>query len=120
MGLLDHLRSGLCIALFLLIGFSMNGYAEAADVKVVVKQGTRAFLPQEITIKLGDKVTWVNQDQESHFVISAGPSSMQRVRDTEKLEINKLLLPGESYTYFFAEADIYSYFCAIHMEMWGR
>ena len=107
------------IALALSMGYGLTEDADAADFEIVVKSGMKAFSPQEIKIKLGDKVTWMNNNQEDHFLTSAGPSSRQVVTSTEKLEIHKLLHPGESYTHSFAEPETYYYFCAIHMQMWG-
>lgn len=109
----------LLVNLLLLIGFGAISYAHAAEFRIVVKPGTKAFTPQEIKIKLGDQVIWVNEGQEDHFLTSAGPSSKPFVPRPGDLEIHKLLHQGESYMHSFAEADTYYYFCAIHMQMWG-
>ena len=119
---MDSLRrtiSLLLITLFLSVGFGVISYADAADFKVVVKPGTKAFTPQEIKIKLGDKVSWVNESGEEHYLTSAGPSSRQTVIGPENLEINQLLPTGASYTHSFKEPETYFYFCAIHTQMWG-
>ena len=115
----SHLHSTLLITLLLTFGFGVLSYANAADFQIVVKPGARAFTPQEIKIKLGDKVTWTNKAEEEHFLTSAGPSSIQVVPGTEFLLIHKLLHPGDSYTHTFSEPETYVYFCAIHMQMWG-
>jgi plastocyanin len=107
------------ITLLLLIGPVVISAAEAADYSVVVKPGLKAFTPQEMKIKLGDKVNWINESEEEHFLTSVGPLSKQMVSSTEELEIHKLLKPGEGYTHSFAKADTYYYFCAIHLQMWG-
>jgi len=109
----------LSVAMLLSIGFGVIDDADAADFKVVVKQGTKAFMPQEMKIKLGDQVRWINEGEEEHFLTSAGPSSRQVVSGTENLEIHKRLPPSESYSHSFAQAETYYYFCAIHMQMWG-
>jgi len=107
------------ITFLLSIGSGVMNDAGAADFRIVVKPGTKAFTPQEIKIKLGDQVIWVNEGQEDHFLTSAGPSSKPFVPRPEDLEIHKLLHQGESYMHSFAESDTYYYFCAIHMQMWG-
>jgi plastocyanin len=119
MRLLFHTLFIPLITLALSIGYGLTDDADAADFEIAVKSGTKAFSPQEVKIKLGDKVTWMNKNQEDHFLTSAGPSSKQVVRGTEDLEIHKLLHPGESYTHSFTEPETYYYFCAIHMQMWG-
>jgi plastocyanin len=106
-------------ALLVLIGVGAIGAAEGATIKIVVKQGAQEFTPQQITIKVGDGVRWVNEDQTEHTLISATPSSRQAAVDAEDLFINTLLDPGFNYTYTFGEAGTYYYFCASHMQMWG-
>jgi plastocyanin len=107
----------LMILLLFMMGATPD--ADAADFKIVVKPGVKAFTPQEIKIKSSDQVSWINEGAEEHFLTSAGPSSKQVVRGTESLEIHKLLKPGESYNHSFTLPETYYYFCAIHMQMWG-
>lgn len=107
------------MAILLSVGISVTTHADVGDFKVAVKPGTKAFTPQVLKIMLGDKVSWINQSQEDHFLTSAGPTSRHEVSGAESLEIHKLLQPGESYSHTFTQADTYYYFCAIHMQMWG-
>ena len=37
-----------------------------------------AFNPQTITVKSGEKITWINRDEEPHTVVSVGSSSRNR------------------------------------------
>jgi len=101
------------------IGVGVVPPADAADFEIVIKQGLKTFMPQAIKIKLGDRVTWTNRDDEDHFLTSAGPATNQTVMGTENLEIHRFLRPGESYTHSFTLTETYYYFCAIHMQMWG-
>ena len=107
------------IAIFLLVGAGMASHSEAADFQIAVKKETRAFTPQEITIKAGDEVMWVNDSDEKHFLTSAGSSDVEVVSGTEHLMIHKLMHPGDSYMYTFTKPETYFYFCAIHLNMWG-
>jgi len=109
----------LLITLLASIGFGVISYTQAADFKIVVKPGAKAFMPQEVKIRLGDKVSWVNESGEEHFLTSAGPSSKQVVIGTENLEIHQLIPAGASYAHSFKEPETYFYFCAIHNQMWG-
>jgi len=77
------------------------------------------FTPQEITIKAGDRVIWVNEDREDHSVMSSGPVLEKTTVGAESLVIDTLLHPGASYAHSFHEPGTYSYFCAGHMQMWG-
>ena len=101
------------------IGFGGIPCASAADVGILVKPETRAFTPQQIKVKLGDKVIWSNQSGEDHFLTSAGGISGPGVMGVENLMIHKLLHPDMSHSYTFDKPDTYLYFCAIHMDMGG-
>ncbi len=111
-------KAGL-LSLVLALFFTFGPTAIAADVKIHVKPGTKVFTPQHLKIKAGDTVTWVNEDQEEHYLTSAGPSTLQVVLGTENLMMHKPLPTGASYDYTFTEPETYHYFCGIHAEMWG-
>ena len=67
-----------------------------------------AFAPAAITVKVGTKVTWTNQDTDAHTVTSqnnAGPLNSQP------------LGTGQSYSYTFSAPGTYSYLCTIHPFM---
>lgn len=66
------------------------------------------FSPANLTIKVGDTVTWTNHDTAPHnVVISDGP-----VKFT-----SPTLNTGETYTYTFTVAGKYDYYCSIHPDM---
>lgn len=112
--------SVLLATLLLLIGAVANPGAEAADSTVVMHPGWEAFLPQVITIRVGERVTWVNDSRtDDAFVISSGPVTRQTTVGQDDLEMDAVLHPGTSYTHAFREPGTYYYFCAGHMQMWG-
>jgi plastocyanin len=119
---MDRLRCLLAAFLAILAlttGTALIRDVEAATIRIVVNPAVKAFNPQHVSAKLGDEVTWVNEDQEDHFLTSAGPSSGRTVIGAENLLIHKLLHPATSYSHRFSEPGTYNYFCAIHMQMWG-
>ena len=66
------------------------------------------FSPANLTIKVGDTVTWTNHDTAPHnVVISDGP-----VKFT-----SPTLNTGDTYTYTFTVAGTYDYYCSIHPDM---
>ncbi|MEW6683508.1 MAG: cupredoxin domain-containing protein [Nitrospirota bacterium] len=93
--------------------------ARAATLKVLVKAGVEEFTPQRLTIRAGDKVTWVNQDDELHSLVSAGLVSRQSTTEPSEPFINTPLPSGASYTQVFTQPGTYHYFCANHMQVWG-
>jgi len=41
-----------------------------------------AFNPQTITVKSGEKVTWINRDEEPHTIVSVGKQFKKSTRST--------------------------------------
>lgn len=63
-----------------------------------------AFSPATLTIRAGDSVTWVNNDNVPHTVTFAafGSNNLQR---------------GDKYTHVFDTPGTYDYYCAPHPSM---
>ncbi len=77
----------------------------AQDIKVTIDNFT--FTPAELTVKVGDTVTWTNHDDIPHTVVSAGKFR------------SKALDSDDSFTFTFATAGDYKYFCSLHPHMTG-
>lgn len=69
-----------------------------------------AFSPAELTIKIGDTVTWKNFDLAAHRVISDTGTEL----DSLELRTDK------SYAHTFYTAGTYDYHCGIHTYMKGK
>lgn len=67
-----------------------------------------AFSPASLTVKVGDKVTWTNQDSVGHSA-TADDSSF----DTGVLQ------QGQSGSVTFSKAGTYTYHCSVHPNMHG-
>ena len=66
-----------------------------------------AFNPEQITIRAGDSITWVNQDSDRHRLSGDGIESRE--------------LPNKaSFTAQFPEPSQLAYHCTIHTYMEGR
>jgi amicyanin len=68
------------------------------------------FNAQSITIKVGDVVTWVNEDPMQHTVTSDSGSELNSD------SLNK----GEIYSHTFNQKGTFSYQCNIHPSMKGK
>jgi plastocyanin len=79
--------------------------AAAADVKI----DNFSFGPQELTVPVGATVTWTNRDDIPHTVVSSDGVFKSKVRDTD-----------EKFSYTFAKAGTYPYYCSIHPKMTGK
>ena len=77
----------------------------------------KAYSPSPLTVKVGDTVTWINNDFEQHTVTSgtgiSDPSSGQ--------ELSSYLMSfGGRYEHAFTETGEYEYYCQIHPMMRGE
>jgi plastocyanin len=68
-----------------------------------------AFEPAEVTVAVGDTVTWSNDDEVPHDVTadsfsSGDPGGMQ---------------PGDTFEHTFEEAGTFDYVCTVHPGMEG-
>jgi plastocyanin len=66
-----------------------------------------SFSPPQLTVKAGATVTWKNQDDIPHTVVSAGKFK------------SKALDTDDSYSFTFTAAGDYTYFCSLHPHMTG-
>jgi plastocyanin len=74
-----------------------------------------AFSPQTLTVKVGTKVTWTNNDSATHDVASTdGPGTAAA---TTSLFNSGPLGSGQSFSFTFAKAGTYTYECTIHAAM---
>ena len=65
------------------------------------------FSPTDVTVKVGDSVTWTNNDSAAHTVAFADFDSGQ-------------IAPGATYTHKFDTAGTFDYKCSIHPSMTAK
>ncbi|MFQ5456490.1 MAG: plastocyanin/azurin family copper-binding protein [Nitrospirota bacterium] len=83
--------------------------------EVIVLKNKFLFSPQELTIKVGDTVKWINNDvRRHHFATIPGSGP------TDELEIFHLFEPSDSWSHTFNTPGEYPYFCFIHNQMRGK
>lgn len=68
-----------------------------------------SFNPSVLTVKVGTKVTWVNNDSAPHTITS----------DSDNLLNSPTLSPGQSFSFIFTNAIAENYHCTIHPIMKG-
>ena len=68
-----------------------------------------AFDPQKITVKSGEKITWINRDGEPHTVVSVG----------KKFQRSPGLDTDQEFSIIAAAPGTYEYFCSVHPKMTG-
>ena len=79
--------------------------AQAQELKVTIDNFT--FTPAELTVKVGDTVTWTNHDDIPHTTVSAG-KFRSKTMDTD-----------DKFSFTFTSAGDYKYFCSLHPHMTG-
>ncbi|MBS0432425.1 MAG: cupredoxin domain-containing protein [Proteobacteria bacterium] len=67
------------------------------------------FMPAQLTVPVGAKVTWTNRDEEPHIVVSTG----------NQFPASPGLDTGDHYQATFTRPGTYTYFCSIHPQMVG-
>ncbi len=83
----------------------------AATGAVAVDIANFAFNPVMIEVKVGDTITWTNNDSAPHTVTQK-PSGSGFQSGTLK--------PGESFSYTFDTAGTFDYYCEFHAGMRGQ
>ncbi|MGN6473469.1 MAG: cupredoxin domain-containing protein [Mycobacteriales bacterium] len=68
------------------------------------------FSPSTLTVPVGTKVTFLQEDGTPHTVTGSGNSAF-----INSAPLNK----GQSYSVTFAKAGTYNYICSIHTTMHG-
>ena len=115
-------------AIFVLLTAGIGAFTQSALAVIVdMPEGTilpgceiddMCFVPSDVTILPGGKVTWTNSDTAGHTVESGttteGSAGLFGTGFT-------LMPPGESYTFEFDgfEPGTYPYFCLVHPWMEG-
>ena len=95
-------RPAVATALLMLLGVTS---VRAQQVNITIDNFT--FAPQELTLKVGDSVTWTNHDDIPHTIVSAGKFR------------SKTLDTDSSFSFTFTVAGDYKYFCSLHPHMTG-
>ncbi len=95
-----------------LLGKEISGSAPATGATVAIK--VFAYNPSPLQVKIGTSVTWRNQDDIGHTVNSGTHDAPGGPLSSGILNLNG------AYSFTFAQAGTYSYFCQRHPSMAGR
>ena len=91
------------VAAVLLLAATPVWAADATAIKI----GNFTFGPQELKVKAGTTVTWTNEDDIPHTVVS--PNNFR----------SKVLDTDGTYAFTFTTPGTYKYFCSLHPHMTG-
>lgn len=79
------------------------------------EETNECFLPANISISVGDEVTWSNDDSAAHTVTSGLASE-----GPDGNFDSSLFMAGDTFSVTFDEAGEYPYFCMVHPWMTGN
>ena len=83
--------------------------AETTAAKNEISIKGNAFNPDSLSIKVGDTVTWINNDSYDHTVKAK----------TGEFDSGNMAT-GAKFSFTFSKEGTYDYICAIHTSMTGR
>src|SRR2546425_3210673 len=99
--------------------------AFAENVAVSITSGstsktTDAFSPNPVNAKVGDTVTWTNDDSQPHTVVSGdGKTAIPDGKFNSSPNFNPLIKTKETFSVKFNQTGDYPYYCALHPNMVG-
>jgi plastocyanin len=81
----------------------------AQETQNLVSIDNFTFSPKELTVSVGATVKWVNHDDIPHSIVDKKIAFRSKALDTD-----------DSYSYTFASAGEFNYFCGLHPHMVGK
>jgi amicyanin len=91
------------------IAMTSTSMAVAAASSASLKIANFTFQTPVVTVKPGTIVTWTNDDDIPHTVTANNGAFKSKVLDS-----------GERFSFTFAKAGEYAYFCSLHPRMTGK
>ena len=101
---------------------SAQGGSNVSIVSGASTMADKAYSPNPVNVKVGDTVTWTNDDSQPHTVTSGKDSSdpdKGKVFDSSP-NFNPMLSPKQTFQHKFTSAGEVPYFCQIHPTMVGK
>jgi plastocyanin len=101
--------SFLNLALFAIAGETKDADAAAPAGKNQIVIKDFHFTPETLTVKSGEKITWINRDEEPHTVVSV----------EKQFKKSPALDTDEQFSVTAGAPGTYTYFCSVHPKMTG-
>jgi len=104
-----------------IVGITPSVQAETVTVSAPIgssvpgcEETNECFIPQDVTIGVGDEVTWSNDDTAAHTVTSGSAAD-----GPDGVFDSSLFMAATTFSVTFDEAGTYPYFCMVHPWMIG-
>ena len=106
---------------------SSNSTGTGSGTKVSIveeasEMGDQAYDPNPVKVKVGDTVTWTNDDIQAHTITSGTDYSdpnMGKEFDSSP-GLSTLLSTNQTFSHKFTTAGEFPYFCQLHPTMVGK
>ncbi len=79
------------------------------------EETNECFIPAEVSVSVGETVTWSNDDTAAHTVTSGIPSE-----GPDGIFDSSLFMAGTTFEHTFDDSGEYDYFCMVHPWMTGK
>jgi len=94
----------------LLTGVVLARHVHAAqEPKATISIDNFTFAPATVTVPVGTAVTWTNRDDIPHSIVASDKAFRSQALDTD-----------DGYSFTFAKAGTFDYFCGLHPYMTGK
>ena len=106
---------------FVVTSVSAQGGSSVSIVLGASTLGEKAWSVNPVNVKVGDNVTWTNDDNQAHTITSgkdSGDPDAGKVFDSSP-NFNPLLAPKQTFQHKFTTAGEVPYFCQLHPTMIG-
>jgi plastocyanin len=100
------IRRRLFAAALLAAAVAAAGLTPARAEDVTVKIDNFSFAPENLTVKPGTTVTWINEDDIPHTVVATNKAFRSKALDTD-----------DKFSFTFTTPGSYEYFCSLHPHM---
>jgi plastocyanin len=78
--------------------------------------GDKAYVPNPAEVKVGESVTWTNDDSQIHTATSGTVGG----EDSGSVFDSGILSPKATFDFTFDTAGEYSFYCTLHPQMFGK
>ena len=105
-------KKAVLLTILIVLNFCLAAWGDNAaivDKKNTIEIKDFMFNPQTLTVKSGEKITWINRDDEPHTVVSVG----------KKFQKSSALDTDQEYSITAGAPGTYEYFCSVHPKMTG-
>jgi len=99
------------VSLVLLFAFACKSPAENPSAKHQVNMENFVFVPESLSIGVGDTIVWINKDAVSHTTTSGDTGVSNGVWDSG------VMAPGDSFKHVFPMTGNFHYYCSLHFSM---